>query len=189
MNRRRWSGRCAAALVAALAIGNAGAADPVPPAPAATGTPDAATPAAASIPATEAPAAAPATVAPAAAPVQIAPPAAARAPGPVVGGSTSGMISGLIFLLALVLGAAWLVKRSGGMPALRGGGALRVVAALPLGPRERVVLIEMGGQQWLLGVGGGAVNVLHHFEQPIVAGGADDFAGKLRQFLPQAVGK
>lgn len=99
------------------------------------------------------------------------------------------MVSGLLFLLVLVLGAGWLVKRSGGMPALRGGGAIKIVAALPLGPRERVVLIEMSGQQWLLGVSGGSVNVLHHFEQPIVPGSADDFAGKLRQFLPQAVGK
>lgn len=99
------------------------------------------------------------------------------------------MVSGFIFLLALVLGAAWLVKRSGGMPALRGGSPLKVVAALSLGARERVVLIEVGGQQWLLGVGGGSVNMLHHFEQPIIAAGTDDFAGKLRQFLPQGIGK
>lgn len=111
-----------------------------------------------------------------------------RAPGPVSGGSTSGMVSGLIFLLVLVLGAAWLIKRAGGMPALRGGSSMKVVAALSLGPRERVVLIELGGQQWLLGVGGNSVTTLHHFEQPIVTGGGDDFAGKLRQFLPQGIG-
>jgi flagellar protein FliO/FliZ len=99
------------------------------------------------------------------------------------------MVSGLIFLLVLVLGAAWLIKRAGGMPALRGNSSMKIVAALSLGPRERVVLIEVGGQQWLLGVGNGSVTALHHFEQPIVAGGTDDFAGKLRQFLPQGVGK
>ncbi len=98
------------------------------------------------------------------------------------------MVSGLLFLLVLVLGAAWLIRRSGGMPALRGGSAMKVVAALSLGPRERVVLIELGGQQWLLGVSGGSVNTLHHFEQPIVVGGSDDFAGKLRQFWPQGIG-
>lgn len=130
------------------------------------------------------------TAVPAAATVPVSAAVAARAPtAPVAGGSASGMISGLIFLLALVLGAGWLVKRSGGMPALRGAGPIKIVAAQSLGPRERVVLVEVGGQQWLLGVGGGAVNMLHHFEQPIVAAGNDDFAGKLRQFLPQAVGK
>jgi flagellar protein FliO/FliZ len=100
------------------------------------------------------------------------------------------LASGLIFLLAMVLIAAWLVKRSGGLPALRGGNALKVVAALSVGPRERVVLIELGGQQWLLGVTPTAINHLHHFAEPIVAAGSgDEFASKLRQLLPQGFGK
>jgi flagellar protein FliO/FliZ len=98
------------------------------------------------------------------------------------------MLSGLLFLLVLVLGAAWLIKRAGGMPALRGNASMKIVAAMSLGPRERVVLIEVGGQQWLLGVSAGSVNALHHFEQPLVVGGSDDFAGKLRQLWPQGVG-
>lgn len=117
-----------------------------------------------------------------------APSGAARPAGVVTGGSVTGMVSGLLFLLALVLGAAWLVRRTGGMPALHGGSALKVVAALSVGPRERVVLVELGGQQWLLGVASGAVTTLHHFEQPIARGG-DDFAGKLRQFWPQGASK
>jgi flagellar protein FliO/FliZ len=138
-----------------------------------------------------------------ASPAQAAPPAPALVPStstlqpaagapvarPVAGTSTSNMVSGLLFLVALILGAAWLIKRTGGMPALRGGSSMKVIAALSLGPRERVVLIELGGQQWLLGVGGGSVNTLHHFEQPIITGGNDDFAGKLRQLWPQGVGK
>jgi flagellar protein FliO/FliZ len=101
-----------------------------------------------------------------------------------------GLATGLIFLLALVLGAAWLVKRSGGMQSWRSGAAIKVVAALSMGPRERVVLIELGGQQWLLGVTPGSINTLHHFEQPIIAADkADEFSSKLRQFLPQGFGK
>jgi flagellar protein FliO/FliZ len=99
------------------------------------------------------------------------------------------MISGLVFLVVLVVGAAWLVRRAGGMPALRAGSTIRLVAALPVGPRERVVLVEVGGQQWLLGVASGSVKMLHHFEEPIATGGGDDFAGKLRQFWPQGASK
>jgi flagellar protein FliO/FliZ len=96
----------------------------------------------------------------------------------------------LIFLLAMVLVAAWLVKRSGGMPSWRSGGSMKVVAALSVGPRERVLLIELGGQQWLLGVTPSAINNLHHFAEPIVAAGsAEDFSNKLRQLLPQGFGK
>jgi flagellar protein FliO/FliZ len=108
----------------------------------------------------------------------------------VVTTSPFGLASGLIFLLAMVLIAAWLVKRSGGMPSLRSGASMKVVAVLPMGPRERVVLIELGGQQWLLGVTSGSINNLHHFEQPIIAASnSDEFSNKLRQFFPQGFGK
>ncbi|HSB96392.1 MAG TPA: flagellar biosynthetic protein FliO [Spongiibacteraceae bacterium] len=120
------------------------------------------------------------------------PPAASLAVStPAVASNPFGLVAGLVFLLALVLVAAWLVKRSGGMQTWRAGASIKVVAALSLGPRERVVLIEAGGQQWLLGVAAGSITTLHHFEQPLipVGGNAEDFSNKLRQFLPQGLGK
>lgn len=108
----------------------------------------------------------------------------------MVASSPVSLASGLIFLLALVLIAAWLVKRSGGMQSWRSGGSMKVVAALSVGPRERVLLVEVGGQQWLLGVTPSAINNLHHFAQPIIAAGsADEFSHKLRQLLPQGFDK
>jgi flagellar biosynthetic protein FliO len=176
------------ALLAMLLNGGAAWADPpATEAPAAAAVQPAADPApvvAPQSPATSQSATPSSSAAPALAPQQ----PLTRAAAPVSGSSTSGMVSGLIFLLVLVLGAAWLIKRTGNMPALRGGSSMKVVAALSLGPRERVVLIELGGQQWLLGVGTGSVTTLHHFEQPIIVGGGDDFAGKLRQLWPQGVG-
>jgi len=120
-----------------------------------------------------------------------APPANSVISNPAVASNSTGLVAGLVFLLALVLVAAWLVKRSGGMQTWRAGASIKVVAALSLGPRERVVLIEAGGQQWLLGVAAGSITTLHHFEQPLItaSGNAEDFSHKLRQFLPQGLGK
>ncbi len=110
---------------------------------------------------------------------------------PTIANGVSTVLPGLLFLVALVVVAAWLVKRSGGVQPWRSSNSLKVVAALSVGPRERVVLIELAGQQWLLGVAQGSVNTLHHFEQPIVSatGNAEDFSSKLRQLLPQGFGK
>jgi flagellar protein FliO/FliZ len=64
-------------------------------------------------------------------------------------------LSGVLLSLALVIGfifaAAWVVRR---MPlgVGRANGPLKVVAALPLGPKERLVLVEARGEQLLIAV-------------------------------------
>ena len=64
-------------------------------------------------------------------------------------------VSGVVLSLALVIGfifaAAWVVRR---MPLglSRGNGPLKVLAALPLGPRERLVLVEARGEELLIAV-------------------------------------
>jgi flagellar protein FliO/FliZ len=109
-------------------------------------------------------------------------------PAPVVAANPMNMILGLIFLLVIVGAGWWLVKRAGGLQINQGSG-LKVIAALSVGPRERVVLIELAGEQWLLGVAPGNVNLLHRFEQPVLAAGSDDFAGKIRQLMQQGFSK
>ncbi|MDT9000937.1 flagellar biosynthetic protein FliO [Paucibacter sp. APW11] len=71
-----------------------------------------------------------------------------------------------VLALSLVLGLAWLLLRawrSVQRPGTRAGAdtqTLRFVRALPVGARERVVLIEHAGERWMLGVSAGSVNVL-----------------------------
>lgn len=94
---------------------------------------------------------------------------------------------GLLFLLALILGAWWFIRRMGGM-AWHGTRACKVVAVLPVGPRERVVLIEIAGRQLLLGVAPGRVNLLHRFDEPVItAEEGGDFATKIRQVMQQGL--
>lgn len=98
-----------------------------------------------------------------------------------------GMLWGVLFLTALIIGAWFLIKRMGGLPAQLNRN-MKVVAALSVGARERVVLLDVGGEQLLLGVAPGRVNMLHRFEQPVVATDAessDTFAAKIRQVMQQ----
>lgn len=112
-------------------------------------------------------------------------------PSPVVAASPLNLLLGIGFLLALVLGAWWLLRRAGAMQWPLQRTAMKVVSSLPVGPRERVVLIEIAGEQWLLGVAPGQVNLLHRFEQPVVVDsgkGGDEFANRLRQVLQNSFG-
>lgn len=98
---------------------------------------------------------------------------------------------GLILVLILALG--WFLRRfsQGGIFSQKG---MKVVASLPLGARERLVLVELGGQQILLGVTPQQVRTLHFFETPILDSNelaeSSDFRQKLLSFMqPDKSGK
>lgn len=67
---------------------------------------------------------------------------------------------GLLFILALILGGAWLFKRYGSLP-MGGKGLVKVIGGASVGARERVVLIEVENTRLLLGVAPGQVRTLH----------------------------
>ncbi len=67
---------------------------------------------------------------------------------------------GLLLILALILGAAWLFKRYGNLT-MGGKGVIKVLGGASVGPRERVVLIEVESTRLLLGVAPGQVRTLH----------------------------
>ena len=75
----------------------------------------------------------------------------------------------MLLALAFVLALAWLalkLLRARMQPRAapgQGDDALRFVRALPVGPKERVVVIEHRGARWLLGVSGGGISTLAHW--------------------------
>ena len=94
------------------------------------------------------------------------------------------MTLGLLFVLALIVGTAWIVKRSGKFHMAAGGG-LRILGGLSMGSRERVVLIQAGDTQLLLGVAPGRVQTLHVLDKPLQsqAAAAGGFAEQLGRVL------
>ncbi len=76
-----------------------------------------------------------------------APAAAAGSDGP----SLLPMVLVLLLVLALIPVSMWLLKRLGAGGAASVAG-MKVVATLPLGPRERLVVVEAGDRWLVLGV-------------------------------------
>lgn len=94
------------------------------------------------------------------APATPAPSSAATAAGSAsLAGSLGQMAFGLIVVVAVLLLCLWLLKHLG---APRGSArGLKVLGAAPVGPRERVVLVEVADTVLVLGVAPGRVNMLH----------------------------
>ena len=74
-------------------------------------------------------------------------------------GSLLQTIFALVFVLALLIGLAWVMKRYG-PKAMGGNSKMRVVSSLNLGGRERIVLIEVADQWIVVGASPGRINAL-----------------------------
>lgn len=77
-----------------------------------------------------------------------------------------GAVVALVGVLALIAGLAWLLKRLPGT-GLRHNGQLRVVASLAMGQRERLLVVDVAGQQLLLGVTATGISKLHTLDTPL----------------------
>lgn len=96
------------------------------------------------------------------------------------------LVLALSFVLAVFLVLIWLLKRF--QPGLTGGSGsvIKVVASLPLGARERLLLVDLQGQQLLLGVSPAGISLLQVLEQPLTLPQRNlptDFSGWLRQSM------
>lgn len=116
-------------------------------------------------------------------------PAVAKAPGEPLGvGNLLQFTVSLLLVLAAIVATAWLLRRFGRLQA-SANGAMRVIGGLSVGPRERVILVQVGKQQLLLGVAPGRVQMLHVLDEPIVTEGEagrrapDNFAERLAAAL------
>ena len=96
-------------------------------------------------------------------------PAAAAHPPQIGAGGLLSVTLALLAVLAAIFALAWFTRRVRTF-GNRAAGSLEVLANLPLGPKERAVLLRVGAAQILLGVSPGQVNTLHVLEQPIEIG-------------------
>jgi flagellar protein FliO/FliZ len=110
---------------------------------------------------------------------------------PASGSGFAALMQGLLGL-AVVLGALfiffWLLRRFS--PGQTGAqGLVKVVGGVMLGTREKLVVVEVGDQWLLLGVGAGQVSHLHTMPRPANAPTTESaalpapFAAKLTEFL------
>lgn len=95
---------------------------------------------------------------------------------------------GLIAIVGLIFALSLFVKRFGS-GTFSANTQLKIISSMPLGTRERIVLIDAGGQQLLLGITPTNINTLHVFADPIVVDSKtevqSDFSQKLMAILQQ----
>ena len=94
--------------------------------------------------------------------------AAETTPQPVAATSFVSLLQvllGLGMVLAAIGGTAWLLRKlAPGQVAA--SGALRVVGGVAVGPKERVVLVDVGETRLVLGVAPGHIATLHQMPRP-----------------------
>ena len=103
-------------------------------------------------------------------------------------GQVANLIGGLALILVLIFGLSWIVKRfsQGGFAQ---NPAIKMLAAMPLGTRERLMLVEVGDKQILLGVTATQITNLHVFDESIMSTKnkvnqeSSDFSQKLMAIL------
>jgi len=87
---------------------------------------------------------------------------------------------GMLAVVVLIFGLAWAVRRFSLFQGFQrdGNDAITVQAQLSVGPKERVLLIEVEGQKMLIGVAPGYITRLDGSGLP--AGAGKDFAEHLQ---------
>jgi len=86
--------------------------------------------------------------------------------GPVGTGDVLGLGASLIAVIGAVLLVGWLYRR-----VQRGAGQssdiINVIAARPIGPKERILVVEIADKQLVVGMTATQVQTLHVFDEPV----------------------
>ncbi|MDR3426253.1 flagellar biosynthetic protein FliO [Silvimonas sp.] len=108
-------------------------------------------------------------------------------------GQLAQVVLALVFVLGLIFVSAMLMRRFSLLPGMAAGNRLRVVSGAMVGPKERVVVVELDNTWLVVGVTPHAVNLLHTQAKPDDAPAAPvppQFATRLAEIIarkrPQA---
>lgn len=88
-------------------------------------------------------------------------------PAPVGSGDILSVGASLILVIAAIVLCGWLYSRSQGLR-IRSGGIINIIATQPLGPKERILLIEIADKQLVVGMTASQVSTLHVFDEPVL---------------------
>ena len=117
---------------------------------------------------------------------------AGKAATPMAGSDIAGQLGQLLLGLLLVIGLifllAWLLRRMQQL-APRGNQVIKLPATQALGPRDRLVLVQVGSEQILLGLSAGRITPLHVLKEPVHLPDAELATPEFAQRLMELLGK
>ena len=95
----------------------------------------------------------------------------------------------LIFVVAIILGLAWLLKRMR-IPTMGNQRGLSIIRQIPVGAKERIAVVKVNDEQFLVGITSQSINLISKLEKPVdleqwsgeEKPGINTFAEQFRQF-------
>jgi len=125
----------------------------------------------------------PATQAAPAAPAQV-----ANSVSSGVGGQVAQLLFGLLLVIGLIFVLAWVMRR-----VQRAGPnnsqVIELVSSRAIGPRDRLVLVQVGNEQVLLGISPGSITPLHVLKEPVQVPVREQATPEFAQRLLELMGK
>lgn len=115
----------------------------------------------------------------------ITPNALAAAPGSQLDWATT--FGSLLFVIAFILFLAWLMKRMR-VPSLVNQKGLNIVRQIAVGNRERIMIVQAGEEQFLVGVTAQSIQLISKLDKPLEQEelAASPFANQLTQLLKKS---
>lgn len=112
--------------------------------------------------------------------------ASSSAPAVAMGDMVSMLLS-LFAVVILIVAMAMLMKRLN--PNLGNSENFKVIRSMPLGNRERLLVVEIDNKQHLLGVTANSINYLYQLEQPLPEHAMPPLAQNFSKLLQRAHNK
>ncbi|VVO51404.1 hypothetical protein PS874_00180 [Pseudomonas fluorescens] len=117
----------------------------------------------------------------------------AAAAAPAVSSGVAGQLTQLVFGLLLVLGLifflAWLLRRVQQAGPAGKGQVIELIGSRALGPRDRLMLVQVGNEQILLGLSPGSITALHVLKEPVQVPSTEKTTPEFAQRLMELMGK
>jgi len=103
-------------------------------------------------------------------------------------GQLGQLLVGLLLVIGLIFLMAWAVRRIQNITP-RGGQIIKLVASQALGPRDRLLLVQVGSEQILLGLSAGRITPLHVLAEPVHLPDGEPASAEFAQRLMELLGK
>lgn len=94
---------------------------------------------------------------------------------------------GLLLIVALIFLLAWLVKKFN-LNQQSHNDLIKIIAGISIGTRDRIVLLQIGEEQILVGLTPGRIAKLHTLSQPLQASGEQALAGSFASKFNRLMG-
>ncbi|MBX9407540.1 flagellar biosynthetic protein FliO [Pseudomonas baetica] len=107
-----------------------------------------------------------------------------------VAGQLTQLVLGLLVVLGLIFVLAWLLRRVQQAGPAGKGQVIELIGSRALGPRDRLMLVQVGNEQILLGLSPGTITALHVLKEPVdVPSTAEKATPEFAQHLLKMLGK